>query len=201
MAACHSLSSCPPPHSGVYLAGGGTWNQYGTVTITTNSTGSLGCGACATGPIALCRRWVGGLWGVQHCEACMAACHSPSCWPFPPCRCVFSRWWNMEPKWRCHHHHHYHSIIRLWYVCGGATALRRCRGGTVKCAWLLTPHHHVGPLSPSTQACFLIKAATVEHGTKMAQPPSPAAARDHHSSVVRAQQVQCTARWAAAVEV
>jgi hypothetical protein len=34
----------PSPNSGVYFAGGGsgTWNQYGAITVTTNSIGSAG---------------------------------------------------------------------------------------------------------------------------------------------------------------
>ena len=38
----------------------------------------------------------------------------------------------MEPKW---HRHHQHGIIRLWYVCVRAHALRRPVGSTVKRAF------------------------------------------------------------------
>lgn len=38
----------------------------------------------------------------------------------------------MEPKW---HRHHQHGIIRLWYVCVRAHALRRRVGSTVKRAF------------------------------------------------------------------
>jgi hypothetical protein len=61
MAACHSPSHWALPSSGVYYGVGGTWNQNGAITITTNSsTESSGYGTGIEGPMHCAGALIGG---------------------------------------------------------------------------------------------------------------------------------------------